>query len=589
MDENPKSIWKKPLRLPQMFLAWLGLMVATMLIFVIVMLAINQPFTKFHEFFGLFVFGAVSASILLAAWIFIRWLCCWRNFKRFFFGIACFATLIALFYAEEDWRGKHDLEKYKREWEAKGEKFDFKDFVPSPVPDDQNFAMAPIWVESIEAGYGSNVTWQWYGKKLTAPEQAKLVDHLQMPLAKNDSDWPTNSRGSWQKATLTDLKPWQNYYRALAAKTNLFPVALQPQSPAADVLLALSKYDSTIEELREASKLPDSRFPLEYDKADPGAILLPHLAVLKRVTQTLQLRAIAELRNGQSEKALDDVKLMLYLNQSIRTEPILISHLVRIAMMEITLQPIYEGLAEHAWSDVQLAELDSELAKLDFLADYKFSMRGERAFGISITEYLRRSRNFQALDYDESDNHSNPASHLGFRLAPAWFFYRNELNIARMHQQWTLPMVDMENRVVSPDTVRRNDAAGEKELKHGWPYNILARMIFPAFENAVKKYAREQSSLDLARVAIALERYRLAHGQYPGSLDALAPQFMEKIPHDIINGQPLKYRREANGQFILYSIGWNEADDGGVVVFKKGSSSEVDILQGDWVWRYPAK
>ena len=49
--------------------------------------------------------------------------------------------------------------------------------------------------------------------------------------------------------------------------------------------------------------------------------------------------------------------------------------------------------------------------------------------------------------------------------------------------------------------------------------------------------------MDLARVAIALERYRLAHGAYPESLDVLAPQFIAQLPHDIINGQPLHYRR----------------------------------------------
>jgi hypothetical protein len=93
----------------------------------------------------------------------------------------------------------------------------------------------------------------------------------------------------------------------------------------------------------------------------------------------------------------------------------------------------------------------------------------------------------------------------------------------------------------------------------------------------------------LARTAIALERYRLAHGEYPGSLDALAPQFMEKVPHDIIGGQPLHYRRTNDGQFVLYSVGWNETDDGGVVVFAKGSTPSVDINQGDWVWRYPTR
>jgi len=40
-----------------------------------------------------------------------------------------------------------------------------------------------------------------------------------------------------------------------AAKTNCFPSHRQPQMPAQDVLLALSKYDSAIERLRETSKL----------------------------------------------------------------------------------------------------------------------------------------------------------------------------------------------------------------------------------------------------------------------------------------------------------------------------------------------
>ena len=49
----------------------------------------------------------------------------------------------------------------------------------------------------------------------------------------------------------------------------------------------------------------------------------------------------------------------------------------------------------------------------------------------------------------------------------------------------------------------------------------------------MKKFARIQADVDLARVACALERYRLAHGSYPETLDALAPQFIEKLPHDL--------------------------------------------------------
>jgi hypothetical protein len=70
---------------------------------------------------------------------------------------------------------------------------------------------------------------------------------------------------------------------------------------------------------------------------------------------------------------------------------------------------------------------------------------------------------------------------------------------------------------------------------------------------------------------------------------------MSELPHDIINGQPLHYRRTADGQFVLYSVGWNETDDGGVAIMKPDSNprdeskSLVGMDYGDWVWRYPGK
>jgi hypothetical protein len=67
----------------------------------------------------------------------------------------------------------------------------------------------------------------------------------------------------------------------------------------------------------------------------------------------------------------------------------------------------------------------------------------------------------------------------------------------------------------------------------------------------------------------------------------LVPQFIAGLPHDIINGQPLNYRRTADDRFVLYSVGWNETDDDGEVGLKENGS--VDINTGDWVWRYPAK
>ena len=585
-DDKPESIWKKSWKGPRLFLLWLALMIVTLVLFSIGVLISGKPFTEPSNFKMVLIAGVVTASLLFVLWLFLRWLCCWKNFRRFLFGLACLATLVALAYAEEDWRGWHAWNRFKHEWETKGEEFDYAGVIPPPVPDDQNFAMAPIWVESMKAVLGPTNSLLWF-RNFVENGRTNFVDRLGMPLVADYADWPTNGAGDWQKAALTDLKLWQNYYRTLAARTNLFPVAPQPQTPARDVLLALSKYDSAIEELREASRRPYSRFPLYSDPERPFDTLLPHLATLKRCTQVLRLRAIAELQNGQSDKALDDVKLLLRLIDSIHTEPFLISHLVRIALLQLALQPIYEGLAEHKWSDAQLAELDGELAKLDFLADYELSMRGERACSIATVDHLRRTRDLGILEGPD-ETYAKFRSFF-VRLVPSGWFYLNDLALARMCQYDLLPLADVQQQIVSPEVVRRANDAEVNFSKNASRITFIARMVYPTLSQAVKKFAYAQSSVDLARTAIVLERYRLAHGEYPESLDALAPQFMAKIPRDIINGQPLHYRRTAGGQFVLYSVGWNETDDGGVVVLYKGSSDRIDLIRGDWVWRYPAR
>jgi len=66
-------------------------------------------------------------------------------------------------------------------------------------------------------------------------------------------------------------------------------------------------------------------------------------------------------------------------------------------------------------------------------------------------------------------------------------------------------------------------------------------------------------------------------------LDALVPQFLSRVPHDVIDGQPLRYHRTAD-QFVLYSVGWNERDDGGQIAWTSDKPQRIDDMRGDWVW-----
>lgn len=90
--------------------------------------------------------------------------------------------------------------------------------------------------------------------------------------------------------------------------------------------------------------------------------------------------------------------------------------------------------------------------------------------------------------------------------------------------------------------------------------------------------------------AIALKRYQLKYGKYPADLNALVPEFLSTILLDPVDGKPLRYRPNADGTFILYSIGLNGIDDGG----NPGSATIgrafpwLDSHALDWVWPQPA-
>jgi len=669
MNEEPKSIWRRSWKGPLGLFLWVISLTAVLSIMAFAV-ALNDGKSFGGAITISFIAGLVTACITLVGIgvvALVRWSCSWRNLRRVTFVLVCLATLVALFYAEENLRGKYAWKKFKAEWEAKGKRFDLASLAPPPVPDEQNFAMASVWVEAMCATMGKTNCRTWYGDKVDALDTTNLVSfrlEMQLDNGKYGQKYPDNS-GGWQKgekfglkqwqdyfllnkwhayyrtisaAVATnsalsdgscglpmvepatgiplavqppdgtdtntysvlpepqpsdDLKTWQRYYLTLLAPlkpdvTNFFPLPAQPQTPAGDVLSELSKFDSAIEALREASHLPYSRFPICYNDANPYAILLPHLASLKRCALVLRLRALAEVQSGQAERALDDIKLMLCLTESSRTEPFMISHLVRIAMVPLLLQPVWEGLADHRWTDAQLASLEADLGKLDFLADYNLALEGEMACAVGAIESVRHSKRPELdLLFGGMDRPSDPSyDFVGLlsRFAPGGWFEQNKLACSRLSVNLHGPIVNLETRTVSP--ARLASATNAYHEIRLTPYNWMMRIMFPWSFESPQKFAYGQWCVDAARIACALERYHLAHGNYPDTLDALAPQFLKTIPTDLINGQPLRYRRTFADRFMLYSVGWNETDDGGKL--PPDEKGDFGYDQGDWVWPMPS-
>ncbi len=542
--------------------------------------------------------GGLLALVLgLGLWRLCVWLFCWKNFKLIL--VRCGFLLLALLLVrlEENWRGKYAWEKFRQEWESKGEKFDFKSSIPPRVRDSENFALASVVTGSYAFLFDSA------GHRFIPPK-TNIVNRLDFNIygtnwfAWNSENSPTN--GDWEKSTLTDLKSWQAYYRNSfytnenGVISREFAVLDQPQSSAKDILMALSQYDAPLKELNDASQLPQSRFPLNYDSENPSAILLPHLASLKKSAQVLQLRSLAELENGENTEARRDTLLLFQLTEKVRSEPFLISHLVRVAIMQMGIQIIYEGLAAHRWAEPDLIELSKELSRQNLTADFKLAMRGEAVFQVGVSDYLRKHpRELVTLLtgvsclHDEHDAQELRMKIIGYSIPPGWI-YQNQRNSVKSIMEEIMPIADETNRSFSVNQWQKNEAGYQNRSMFSI-FQYFKWMLTPALGSAAKKFALCQDALNFSIIGMTLERHRLATGEYPGKLEMLTPKFIPQLPCDAINGQQLKYRPEADGRFVLYSVGWNETDDGGVVAYKEFSPNSLDIYKGDWVWRYPAK
>ena len=80
----------------------------------------------------------------------------------------------------------------------------------------------------------------------------------------------------------------------------------------------------------------------------------------------------------------------------------------------------------------------------------------------------------------------------------------------------------------------------------------------------------------IAVVSLALAVWRAEKGSYPDKLDALSPAVLKALSPDPFTDKPLIYRRAGEG-YVLYSVGPNMTDDGGVGSSEKKGADDFSL------------
>ncbi len=136
----------------------------------------------------------------------------------------------------------------------------------------------------------------------------------------------------------------------------------------------------------------------------------------------------------------------------------------------------------------------------------------------------------------------------------------------------------------SPVELRAEEIDIENKTTKVIKGNLLLEMFIPSVLHVFELNHRVKTEIYATVVIIAAHRYKNDKGHFPDNLNELvAAGYLNCLPIDSFSDRPLIYKKTGN-DFILYSIGLNFIDDGGVLGTDRGGKTGMWEDNGDAVF-----
>lgn len=459
-------------------------------------------------------------------------------------GLTALGAGIPTVHTVLDVRGKTLWREYVVAAEARGEVLNLEEILnQAPIPDGQNFASIPRLKRIFEA--------QDAGVPAPPGLGPENIDGLERTKFAREQ---LIGRSMCQPLP---LRRW-------------IPEKVVPPDELDYVANKLAIVAADLDAIAAAAQLKHCRFPLHWHEG--LAMETPHYGPLRSAASSFALRASVAIRKNEPEQATASTLAAIRIGNHLRGEPTILASLVCLSIRELGISSLWEGLQKGVWTDAHLQRLKAVLAGIRVDEEHIATMRGERALMSHVF-----------IDFAEGHQGGQAMEVLTGRI-PAWAGLIPE---GVWHEAaWGLcHLIDMayfSQPRYAGCSMHKPDTAALVERIHQWrtlpsPGRIMAAIAVPVFGPHSKRMLKAEADLRLARIAIALERAKLANGAYPDKLTELAPAFLPELPVDPISGKPFHYRLR-NDRPAIWSNGLNETNEGG--------RPKKNLELGDWCWQY---
>ncbi len=344
-----------------------------------------------------------------------------------------------------------------------------------------------------------------------------------------------------------------------------FPAARANEQQAKAITVALQPYAASLPEYRKLIDMPWGRHPLTYS-ADVVSTLLPLTQDARHAAMALRLDAFQRLEANDVNGAADMLIAGFNAGRSIGDEPFLISALVRIATDNVILNGCERLLAQAEVDDATLTRLQAAINLQMRDPVWQTAIRGERAFGYAYLQYLKENPG-KAQSLRSVVGRSNNTADVWLVYIPGYAM-RGQADLLR-HMN--------EAVAISKRPYEEYFDAFEEWDKKTKSLSLLAREVAPTVLKVNQAELRHQTLLRTILVAVVAERYRLQHNKWPDKLDDLvSAKLITALPLDPFDGKPLRWKVTDEGR-IVYSVGKDRVDNGGVVGPDQWTKGNSDI------------
>jgi hypothetical protein len=336
----------------------------------------------------------------------------------------------------------------------------------------------------------------------------------------------------------------------------LAPEVQLPADLAKSLRALLDQVEPARAEARRLIGMTRGRYPLELE--DDNWVSIRGTANVSQAAQIAAdlLRQEAELASQEDDpdRALASVRGMLAAARSVGDEPLINSALLRLDCDAMAVATLERTLAQGAPSGPELEAAQRLLESEAHEPILTQALRGERA-GLhllmlslrdrkaSLPKVLGEGPGFGSWLLSASGPTLARRSHARVLRLMNEFVAASELPVEQLQAE-----IDrIEKRVRQ---ARNND------------HDFIPVYVIPGVPMVSESYRRGVGNLRSALAAVAVERYRLDHGRWPDTLNALVPEYLAAVPTDPQDGKPLRYKRRREG-IVVYWVGSDGIDDGG--------------------------